>query len=102
MKTLVAVLPIIALTACTAEKGGTSAGGPSQPWNPNTPTGGGVTVPASILNGIPVSGTGGPMQGSPGLNLPASQQPAVNQNGPAGYGLGPAEYQRGTPASVVP
>jgi hypothetical protein len=31
MKTLIAVLPIIALTACTAEKGGTSAGGPSQP-----------------------------------------------------------------------
>ena len=47
MKPLLAVLLIIALAACTAEKAGTTAGGTSQPWNPNATTGGGVTVPGS-------------------------------------------------------
>ncbi|MBV8592298.1 MAG: hypothetical protein JO212_19955 [Acetobacteraceae bacterium] len=101
MKPLLAVLLIIALAACTAEKAGTTAGGTSQPWNPNATTGGGVTVPGSALSAMPVSGQGGPMQGSAGLNVPAPSQAVVNQTGSQAIGTGPAEYRRGTPADVV-
>ena len=100
MKPRLAVVLTIALAACTSERGVTTTGA-HQPWNPNAATGGGVTVPGGALSGMPVSGTGGPMQGSPGLDVAAPSQPVVNQTGSQAIGTGPAEYRRGTPANVV-
>ncbi|MBV8592401.1 MAG: hypothetical protein JO212_20470 [Acetobacteraceae bacterium] len=60
----------------------------------------GVTVPGSTLSTMPVTGTGGAMQGSAGMSVAAPQQPAMNQTGSQSIGTGPAQYRLGSPAIV--
>ena len=70
----------LVLAACAAEKPGTPASPTTgKPSVPSEIAGTGVTVPGSTLSTMPVTGTGGPMQGSAGMSVAAPQQPAMNR-----------------------
>jgi hypothetical protein len=90
----------IAVSAC-------SPGGPVPPIHkagiaatPGAPPGSGVNLPGSALSDIPATGHSGPMQGSVGMSVPFPQEPVVDQTGSQRMGEGPAQLQRGIPASV--
>ncbi|MBV8094881.1 MAG: hypothetical protein JO110_16965 [Acetobacteraceae bacterium] len=92
----------LVLAACAAEKPGMPAG-PMTTGKPSVASesaGSGVTVPGSTLSSMPATGTGGPMQGSAGMNVAAPQQPAMTQTGSQLIGKGPAQYRLGSPANV--
>ena len=91
----------LVLAACAAEKPGMPAGPTTgKPSIPSAIPGTGVTVPGSTLSSMPATGTGGPMQGSAGMNVAAPQQPAMTQTGSQLIGKGPAQYRLGSPANV--
>jgi hypothetical protein len=100
MRRSLALMVGLALTDCSVQQPVKPASETANPSIPSAMPGTGVTFPSSALSGMPVTGHGGPMQGSFGMKVPSPQEPVVDQTGSQAVGEGPAQYRRGSPASV--